>query len=301
MDDRRRAHAIGRIAAFEHADDASTTQRIGVLCHKAGQMRHIIQLQSEFTQRIARQRIEARGDEDEVRLKAHDRPFERALEMCDILFARQAARERDVPDIVMRPAIRGGTGARIPGPLVHRHEMDVGIILHQRLCPVAVVHVPIHDQDASRAVMATHVVRANRDVAEEAESHRAIVERVMSRRADRAKTSRVHSLPCEVDRIEHAAGRGRGGVPRAFAGNRVCIEPTTTRFGHRFDRCDVRGIVCQRHLVGRGVPPFSMLDQREQIDVISECARDGAQAADVLRMSPPRIVPPAVRVRNERD
>jgi hypothetical protein len=45
----------------------------------------------------------------------------------------------------MRTAIRGGAGARIPRPLMHRDEVDVALMFDQRLRSVAMMHVPIND------------------------------------------------------------------------------------------------------------------------------------------------------------
>src|SRR4051812_6605492 len=101
----------------------------------------------------------------------------------------------------MRTAILGGAGARIPRPLVHRHEMDVALALDERLRAVAMVDVPIHDQHALDAMPLTRVVRADPDVAEETEPHRAIAERMVARWAHGAKRSPWSVAEREVDPV----------------------------------------------------------------------------------------------------
>src|SRR5687767_2830538 len=49
------------------------------------------------------------------------------------------------------------------------------------------------------------------------------------------------------------------------------------------------------------MPSFDMIDALEQRRLISQRARYGAQTADMLGMSPPRVVPAAVSVRYESD
>jgi hypothetical protein len=46
---------------------------------------------------------------------------------------------------------------------------------------------------------------------------------------------------------------------------------------------------------------LDMIDSFEQAGVVSKRARDGAQTADVLGVSPPRVMAAAVSVRDERD
>ena len=127
----------------------------------------------------------------------------------------------------MRTAIVRGAGAGIPRPLVHRHEVDVRLVLDERLRPVAVVHVPIDDQHALGAVPSPRVVRADRDVAEETEAHRVRAQRVVARRTHGAEAAARSVAEREVDR--RRAPRRRRRSPR----------PTTLR-SPRCRRRDVR-------------------------------------------------------------
>jgi hypothetical protein len=52
-------------------------------------------------------------------------------------------------------------------------------------------------------------------------------------------------------------------------------------------------------LFDRGVAPFKVLDRVKELRVFAQRSGDGAQAADVLGMSPACVVPPAIAVRDE--
>ena len=52
-------------------------------------------------------------------------------------------------------------------------------------------------------------------------------------------------------------------------------------------------------LIGSGMPSLQMLHAGKQVDLISKRAGYRAQTADVLGMGPSRVMPAAVRMRNE--
>jgi hypothetical protein len=57
----------------------------------------------------------------------------------------------------------------------------------------------------------------------------------------------------------------------------------------------------ERDLIDRRVAAFDVLDQLEQLRIIPQRPRDRAQPADMLRVSPARIMPPTVGMRDIRD
>jgi len=299
--DRRRANAVGVVSPFEYTHHPSATKGVGMICHKFGEPFDVVQLECEFTEWIAGECIETGRNENEIRDEVLERRFERSFKTGDIFLTRQSTWERDIPHVVVRPTILGGTGAGVPGPLVHGQEADIGIVLHQCLRSVAVVHVPIGDQHARGVVVLPRIVRADRDVTKQTESHGAVTHGVMAWRTDRAKAARVLVTHSQIDRVEYASRRRGRRVPRPFARDRIVIESAAAGVRDGLDRRDVCGIVRQRELVRSRVTPFAMLDLGEEIDFVAECARDGAQAADMFRVSPPCVVPPAVGVRDERD
>ena len=200
----------------------------------------------------------------------------------------------------MRSAILGGARSRIPRPLVHRDEVDVGLILHERLGAVAVVHIPIDDQHPVEAVLLPRVVRRAGDASENAETHRAVAQRVMTRRAHRAEAPVIRSGCGEIDSHEDGARRRRRGVPAPLARDRIGVETASAGRRNRSDRLDVRRIVAERQLLGRRVPALEMFDSMKKIRLLAQRARDRAKTSDVFRMTPSGVVTAAIAVRNER-
>jgi hypothetical protein len=105
-------------------------------------------------------------------------------------------------------AFRRRASPRPPRRLVEGDEPDAGVPFHQRLGAVAVVDIPIHDQDP----FATSPLRGPcRDghVGQEAEAHGAVCQAVVARGPDRGKGVAVASQGV-VQRGQHrprAAGR----------------------------------------------------------------------------------------------
>jgi len=54
--------------------------------------------------------------------------------------------------------------------------------------------------------------------------------------------------------------------------------------------------VRERQLVLGGVPAFRVVQRLKQLGIVSQGARNRANAPDVLRMSPAGVVPAAIRV-----
>ena len=176
-------------------------QRLGAVDEKARERLEVLDLERESAERIAGERIESGRDQHEIRDESGRRGVDRA----------RGARRRRRP--ARRPARIGtfqtlpcgprSSAAPVPGiprPLVHRHEMNVRLVLDERLRSVAVVHVPIDDEHALGAVAPPRVVRAERDVAEETEAHRRVAQRVMARRPHGAEASPRSVAEREVDR-----------------------------------------------------------------------------------------------------
>src|SRR5690242_6771748 len=107
----------------------------------------------------------------------------------------------------MRTAVLGGPGSRVPWPLVHRHEVNVPFTLHEGLGAVAVVHIPVDDENALDRVTLACIVRRDRDVTEQTEAHAARAERVVARRTHRAEAPSGATIEGHVDAIQHATRR----------------------------------------------------------------------------------------------
>ena len=300
MDHRGLAHAFRRVASLERAYQTPAAPRTGPLHHGLRERRHIGHLEGEAAQRVAVERVKAGRDQHQIRRPACGGGVHRAEKRVHVCGGGQSARQGDVPDGLLGAAVVRRARARIPRPLVHRDKADILGVLHERLRAVAVVHVPVGDENAFHPVARARVVRADGHVAENAESHGVIAQCVVARRAHRA----IRPAPIgdrEVNAVEHTPRPRPCGVPRAVARHGVGVKPAAAALRHGAHRLHVRRIVRQRNLVGGGVPPFAMFDAEHQLPVVAQRPRDGAQPPDMFGMVPPGVVPPAVGVRDEGD
>ena len=179
--------------------------------------------------------------------------------------------------------------------------MNHGFVLNERLRSISMMNVPVDNQHSARAMKRVCVMRCERDVAENAEAHRATSKRMVSRRSNGAKRSRIGTGQCSIDSGEHAActrGRCR---PRAFARYSVDVELSAAELRNAFDARDVSRVVNELELFRGCVSSFDLLDCIEQLGIITERAGDRAQSANVLRVIPPGVVSTAIRVGNEGD
>ena len=108
---------------------------------------------------------------------------------------------------------------------MQRDEEDAVVVAEDRVGPVAVMDVVVDDRDALEAERALRGAGRDRDVVEEAEAHRPVLQGVMPGRAHERETAAERRLDRGARR-EHRrlVGRGRsdgvGGDPRA-AGERL--------------------------------------------------------------------------------
>lgn len=177
--------------------------------------------------------------------------------------------------------------------------MDVGFLLDQRLGSIAMMYIPVHDENSLQAVVPAGVMRGNRDIAEQAETHRACADRMVAGRPDRGEVSRVNSGDGEVHPHQYAASPGSRGIPRSRTDYRVGIEPAAASVHDLPDSRDVSRVVGELQLVNGRVSSLEVIDGMKYLRVLAQGARDRAQAADVLGMSPPGVVPSAIAVRDE--
>jgi hypothetical protein len=96
---------------------------------------------------------------------------------------------------------------------MQRHEVDIRIVLHECLCPIAVVDVPVHNENTLRAERFACVVRSNGNIPKEAKPHRAIVHGMMPRWTDSAEATWVGALQCKLYSIEHTPNCSGCSVP----------------------------------------------------------------------------------------
>ena len=165
----------------------------------------------------------------------------------------------------MRTVIVGRSSSGIPGPLVHRDEMDVGLAFDQRLGSVAVMDVPINYQDSVQPMFLARVMGGDGDIPEETESHRAVVDGVVSGRSNCAETARMHAGDRQIYGRQNASDSCRRRIPGTAARHRVGVEPTSSLLGDHPHRRDIGRIVPERDLFSRCMPTFKVFDRMEKI------------------------------------
>src|SRR5450631_28493 len=181
----RLLEALQVIAALKHRDNSAAGAGIRDVHQLARDPAEIIRFEIERRQRIAVVRVEAGGDDDQLRRKflqlRQDYVFEGGAEFGAAVFGGQ----RRVDDIVVFAALAAGAGAGKQRHLVRR------AIHHRRIGPenilgaVAVMHVEIDHGGPGYAVFSLGVARGDGGVVEETKAHRLVDLGVMARRADR--------------------------------------------------------------------------------------------------------------------
>ena len=168
-------------------------------------------------------RVEPGRHEHQLRLPAADQRRDDVLDQRAVHGVARPARDRHV-DRVAAPVARAHVARRaragIQRPLVDRAEQHRRVGVEDVVRPVAVVHVPVEDQHPLDAVRGARVRRADRDVVEEAEAHRAGRLGVVAGRPQRRDAARL-AAEQRVDQRDRTARR-RAAPPRTCPRPRSC-------------------------------------------------------------------------------
>ncbi len=178
--------------------------------------------------------------------------------------------------------------------------MNVGLVLDERLRSVAVMHVPVEDENPFETVSLPRVMSSARDAAEDTEAHRAATQRVMPRRTHRAKASLVRSRHRVIHAVEHASGGRSRCEPAPFARDSVRIELSAAGSGNSFDGPHIRFVVNEGEIFDRRVAPLEVLNLVEKLGDVAQSACDRAEPTYVLVVAPPGVVAAAVAIGDER-
>ena len=79
--------------------------------------------------------------------------FERSrIDRCEkrrhVLLRWKRRRHWHIPDGIERTTVVGRSRSGIPRPLVHRNKVNTRVVLNQRLCSIAMMHIPVNNQHA---------------------------------------------------------------------------------------------------------------------------------------------------------
>ncbi len=296
----RLSQPIGSVAALERAHYASRAPGVRACDQRASEELEILDLQCESPERITSKGIETRGNENKVGHEASRSVVDGGLERSDVFGTGQARGLGDVPDCTMRSPIVGCAGPWIPRPLMHRDEMDIRLIFDEGLGAVPVMDVPVDNQNSLETMLPSCIVSRERDISEETESHRPVMNGMMTGRSYGGKAARMHAAYGKIHGCQDAARSRGSGVPGSTARHRISVESPATVFGDLLYRAYVGGVVNELELLDRRVSSFEMVDFVKQSRIIAKRTCDGSQAADVLRMSPSGVVPTTIAMGNER-
>src|SRR5262249_35156328 len=140
------------------------------LCHRY----KIIDLQAKGADWVFRVCIKARTNQHQLRSNLFGRLVEGIFEASSILVARRTERNRFVPSKTQPSTcsrFAGRSGTRIKRIAMNRKEHYARVGIENVLGTVAVVHVPIDDEDSIEFVPSDGVLRCNRDVIEQTKAH----------------------------------------------------------------------------------------------------------------------------------
>ncbi len=117
---------------------------------------------------------------------------------------------------------RSGSGEK--RHLMRRSVKQISVGPEDFLRTVAVMHVEIDDGNALRTMLGASVMGSNRDVVEQAETHRPKAFRVMSWWTHLAKRVRRLAAHHKIDGVEPRANRTAGSFPRSRRYDRIAVD-----------------------------------------------------------------------------
>jgi hypothetical protein len=283
----------GRIvAAFEDADDPAA----GVgSCNVADDLRQrseIFRLKPQRADRICAMAVEAGAQQDELRADTIGQLGHGRFESLDILSTRRAEFERQIELRAERGAFANLThvaGPWIKGPAMDREESDLFVAPEDLLGAVAVMHIPVDDQNAIESEFVDRQPGADRHVVKQAKAHRRGGTGVVPRRANETKGRRIFPANNPLDGIRNRPGRQQRHVERFCANDRIDFNRPSTAAGELRDRGDIVRIMHPRQSRRRNRTELGVGATPIEPGRI-EMARDRDEPFRSLRMQAGRVI-----------
>ncbi len=245
--------------------------------------------------------VEAGRDQDELGAELGGDRHDQLGERGDVLVVAGARGQRHVDGTATALAgadLAGRARPRVEGVLVRRDVEHAGIVVEAPLRPVAVMHVPIDDQQPLEAVACAQVARADGDVVEQAKAHGPIRLGVVAGRPNEREAVVDVARHDRVEDREVAAGGEARGLVRPRRRRGVGVEGEEPLPRRRHDPLDVLAAVIQRQLAG-GRRPRPERDQPVAPTVGERLGYD-PDALRALGMPWTGVVRLITRVENER-
>src|SRR5262249_24559140 len=149
------------------------------------------------------------------------------LKHVDVRFITGTGWQRHIHGVALttsRARFRRRASARVEGILVRAKVEDTGVRFEDVLCAVAVVHVPVDDQNVVEPMLLLEIARQNGDIIEQTKTHGAVGLRMVPWR------------PYSTEHLRHLAAHhrisGRQGSCHSFQSS---VTRITTNDGIRIE------------------------------------------------------------------
>ena len=186
----RRSKPREVVASFENGYHSAATRSCGKIEKQPGEIREILVCKPELPERVADARIEAGGNQKELRteiLQGGEKPVaEGSQNFLPTRAGGEGAIDRE-PGTFSFSCFGSVPGPRVPRPLMSGEKKDRAVRVENLLSPVAVVDVPVNDCHALQPMLPLSVARRDRNIVEDTKSHRCGRTRVMTRRPHRTE------------------------------------------------------------------------------------------------------------------
>ena len=184
------AEGVEVVAAFEEGEEFSVAELSGPGFEEARQLDEVGVGEGELAEGVVEVGVEAGGDQDEFGFEVVEFRFVAGGEFVEDFGVAGAGGEGGVEGVAEAAPGAGfvaAAGAGVEGRLVGGEEEDGVVVVEGVLGAVAVVDVPIDDEDFADAIFFLGVAGGDGDVVEDAESAAAGLGGVVAGGADRAR------------------------------------------------------------------------------------------------------------------
>lgn len=196
------------VAAFEDADEAAVGVGVGDVQDHLGQGDEIFGFETQVADGVEAMGVEAGAEEDELGLDFGGELFEVVAEEGEVFMAWHAEMDGEIEgsaEALAGAGFVGVAGAGEEGPAVDGEESDARIFPERGLGTVAVVDVPVDDEDAIEFEDIDGDASGDGDVVEEAEAHGAFHHGVVAWGTHEAEGGVVFASEDSLDGVADAS------------------------------------------------------------------------------------------------
>ena len=282
---RRKGERFEVVAALQHHQSVAGGDERQ---HTLGQGPIVASGEREFRDWVVAVRVETCGHDDPRRREPIGNRRDQLVECSEIHIAGSTRRQRNIDGHATRSTLADlgvAPGTWVQRPLMQAHEQHARVVVEDRLRAISVVRVVVENHDAF-ALVGQRCGR-HRNVVDEAETHRLITGRVVTRRTYGTEGRVAAAFLKGPHRCQPGTGCQRCRCPRTLAGIRVGIQATTTGSTDSLNAIQVRNGVHSLQVATSGrerVERHNGIGEPSEADAIEH----GLQALGALGMARPR-------------